>query len=225
MSVVSLARTAGVTGESSKSRSRNVSAWFELADMSMMSTCAWRVISRIWSRYSSSVLNRTSPAWSSGDFPGAPSPVAMSASLASARMNSRQLGSAWIAASLRSSDLIISAASPAVAVPQAGDGHPRPASEVPRSSRAHRHADLPWARGLWRSRSCHRRRVGLAGRLGVALQHLVDRLAEDLSRVLQRRDLLGPDLDLELGLHSPAADDGRDRDADVAHAVDAADER
>ena len=44
---MSLARTAGVTGELSNRRSRNVSAWFELADISMMSTRPDRVISRI----------------------------------------------------------------------------------------------------------------------------------------------------------------------------------
>ena len=49
---------------------------------------------------------------------------AMSASLASARMNSRQFGSAWIAASLRSSDLSIAA--PARL---ARDRHPRAAAD------------------------------------------------------------------------------------------------
>ena len=93
MSVVSLARTAGVTGESSKSRSTNESAKFELADMSMMSTRPERVINRICSRYSSSVRKRSSPECISGEEPGAPIPSAMSASLASAMMNSRQPGS------------------------------------------------------------------------------------------------------------------------------------
>ena len=50
------------------------------------------------------------------------SPSAMSASLASARMNSRQFASAWIAASLRSSDLIISATSACLALAQTRDG-------------------------------------------------------------------------------------------------------
>ena len=50
MSVVSLARTAGVTGESSNSRSWIVRTSLVLARMSMMSTSPWRTISRIWSR-------------------------------------------------------------------------------------------------------------------------------------------------------------------------------
>src|SRR5262245_57332230 len=103
----------------------------------------------------------------------------MSASLASARMNSRQFaGSAWIAASLRSSDLIILPASPAVAVAEARDGHPRPAAQVSRSPRAHRHAHRAGAGGLLRGRARRRFLVGLSGGLGVALQDLVDRFAE-----------------------------------------------
>jgi hypothetical protein len=50
MSVVSLARTAGVTGESSNSRSLIVSTSLVEQLMSMMSTRPWRVTSRIWSR-------------------------------------------------------------------------------------------------------------------------------------------------------------------------------
>ena len=135
---MSLARTAGVTGELSNSRSRKVSAWLELADISMMSTRPDRVISRIWSRYSSSVLKRTSPACISGERPAAPRPRAMSASLASAMMNSRQLGSAWIAASLRSSDFSMMSAPP---VPLSGDGDARAARRRRCRRPTHRHPD------------------------------------------------------------------------------------
>ena len=135
---------------------------------------------------------------------------AMSASLASARMNSRQLGSAWIAASLRSSDLIISRPPRPLPWPRPEMVTRDPPAEVARSSRAHRHPHRP--RGSRRSFEAGRAAgagVGLAGRLGVALEDLVDRLAEHLGRVLQRRDFLGPELDLELGLDALAADDGR----------------
>ena len=62
MSVVSLARTAGVTWLLSNSRSLIVSTSFELALISMMSTSPWATISRISWRYSSSVRKRASPA-------------------------------------------------------------------------------------------------------------------------------------------------------------------
>jgi hypothetical protein len=47
MSVVSFARTAGVTAESTNIRSLIVSASLVLADISMMSTSPWRTTSRI----------------------------------------------------------------------------------------------------------------------------------------------------------------------------------
>ncbi len=87
-SLVSLARAAGVTWLFSNSRSPIVSTSLLLADMSMMSTRPCSVIWRMLSRYSASVRIRTSPACISGERPGAPMPNAMSASLASARMNS-----------------------------------------------------------------------------------------------------------------------------------------
>ena len=62
MSVVSLARTAGVTWLLSNSRSLIVSTSFELALISMMSTSPWATISRISWRNSSSVRKRASPA-------------------------------------------------------------------------------------------------------------------------------------------------------------------
>ena len=62
MSVVSLARTAGVTWLLSNSRSSIVSTSLELALISMMSTSPWATISRISWRYSSSVRKRASPA-------------------------------------------------------------------------------------------------------------------------------------------------------------------
>ncbi len=76
------------------------------------------------------------------------------------------------------------------------------------------------ARGS-RRRGCERS----AGRLGIALVDRVDRLAQDLGRVLQRRGLLGPELDLELAFHPLAPDDGRDRQADVADPVWPVDQR
>ena len=63
------------------------------------------------------------------------------------------------------------------------------------------------------------------GGVRVRLEDLVDRLAEDLRRVLERRDLLRPERDLELRLDALAADDRRHRDADVADAVGAVHER
>ena len=62
MSVVSLARTAGVTWLLSNSRSWIVSTSLVLALISMMSTSPWATISRISWRYSSSVRKRASPA-------------------------------------------------------------------------------------------------------------------------------------------------------------------
>src|SRR4051794_3024713 len=220
MSVVSLARTAGVTGEPSKRRSRMVSAWFELADISMMSTRPWRVISRICSRYSSSVLDRTSPGCASGERPGAPMPNAMSASLASARRNSRQPGSARIVASFRSSDLSIPAPAPL-----SRDRHPGRAGGVPVATAPgpHRHPDRPG--GVRRCGGRGRLRGGGLRRGGILLQDLVDRLAEHLARALEERDFPGEELDLELRLDPLAADDRRDREADVADAIGAVDER
>src|SRR5688572_7221969 len=84
MSVVSFARAAGVMWLLSNSRSRIVSTSDVLADISMMSTSPWRTISRIWSRYSASERGRPV----TGSLPVAASPVAMSASFASARMKS-----------------------------------------------------------------------------------------------------------------------------------------
>ena len=104
--------------------------------MSMMSTRPDRVISLICSRYSSSVRKRTSPECISGDWPGAPMPSAMSASLASAMMNSRQPGSAWIAASLVSRDFFMTLPV-SFALPRDGDARmPRRAVAA---CRAHGH--------------------------------------------------------------------------------------
>src|SRR5262249_32647509 len=152
--------------------------------------------------YSSSVLKRTSPACSSGDCPGAPRPRAMSASLASARMNSLQSGFAWIAASLRSSDLSISA--PPAPLP--GDRHA--GGTLPRSisAGAQRHPGTIRRRG---GRAGRRDNGRLLPRLGVRLEHLVDRVAEDRRRVLERGDFLRPEVDFELRLDAIAADDRR----------------
>src|SRR4051812_44622217 len=87
MSVVSLARTAGVTRLEPKRRSWMVRTSDVLADMSMMSTRPWRTTWRIWSRYSAS--ERALPV--TGSLPVAAKPAAMSASLASARMKSLAL--------------------------------------------------------------------------------------------------------------------------------------
>src|SRR5687768_3015032 len=104
MSVVSFARAAGVMAELSNSRSSIVSTSDVEADISMMSTIPCRTISRIWSRYSAS--ERTFPVRAS--LPGAARPAAMSASFASARMKSfAPCGSAWMLASLVSSDFCI----------------------------------------------------------------------------------------------------------------------
>ena len=147
----------------------------------------------------------------------------MSASLASARMNSRQFGSAWIAASLRSSDLIISAASaPAVALAQTRRSVTRdrrraelPSPPAPIVTRTGRRAG-GGLRGRGRSLAP---RPGLPAALGLLLRTWSIVSRSTWRRVLERRDFLGPELDLELGLDPLAADDGRHRDADVAHAV------
>ena len=76
----------------SNSRSWIVSTSLELALISMMSTSPCWTISRISWRYSCSVRKRASWPWCSGLRPGADRPKAMSASLASARMKSRQDG-------------------------------------------------------------------------------------------------------------------------------------
>ena len=136
-----------------------------------------------------------------GRRPGAPRPSAMSASLASAMMNSRQLGSAWIAASLRSSDFSMASALP-LPCPEIGDA--RAARRVAiAAAGAHRHPDRARCRARI-GRDFRRRptapacRLGLAGRLGIALVDRFDRFAQDLGRMLERRDFLGPELDLEL---------------------------
>ena len=117
----------------------------------------------------------------------------MSASLASARMNSRQpCGSAWIAASLRSSDLIISVRPSAVAVAKPGDRH----SRACRRRRCRRRRPSSPGRRPWPSRCSAGRGPALADDRpcrrpsGLRLEHLVDRLAEHLRRVLERRTLL-----------------------------------
>src|SRR4051812_39429170 len=124
----------------------------------------------------------------------------MSASLASARMNSRHEGLAWIAASFRSSDLTTSA-------PLTRDGDPGLAARAVAAPRAHRHPD---ARAVPRRlRGGRLRDDGALARGGVRLEDLVDRAAEDLTRVLQGRDFLRPELDLELSLDArPAQDRG-----------------
>ncbi len=66
---------------------------------------------------------------------------------------------------------------------------------------------------------------GPAGRPGIGLEDRLDRLAQDLGRVLEGRGLLGPELDLELAFHALAPDHGGDRKADVADAVGAVDQR
>src|SRR4051794_22931629 len=101
-------------------------------------------------------------------------PNAMSASLASARMNSREPAFAWIAASFRSSDL-----STAAPVRLARDGAPRAAAvtvAVAGAPRAHRHLHRPVSR-----RGCGRLGLGPPlGGLRVLLEDLVDRLAKHL---------------------------------------------
>src|SRR5205823_10209113 len=100
-------------------------------------------------------------------------------------------------------------------------GTPRP---ITLTAGTHRHPHrAAVGRRLRRGRFWLRR--GRGRRAGVALEDLVDRLAEDLPRVLERGDLLRPELDLKLCLDPPAADDRRDRQADVADAVGAGDER
>ena len=167
--------------------------------MSMMSTSPDRVISLICSRYSSSVRKRTSPACISGDWPGAPMPSAMSASLASAMMNSRQPGSAWIAASLVSRDFFM-ALPVSFALPRDGD------ARMPRSSRCRRLSRWSPAAGDVPN-GCGARRLppgaappcaGLAAAFLLLFVDGVDRFAEDLGRVLEGRRLLGPELDLEM---------------------------
>ena len=81
-----------------------------LADINTMSTiCLPDHLADLLLDIAASVLNRNSPSCRSGDRPGAPTPNAMSASLASAMMNSFDpCGSAWIERSLRSSDFSMS---------------------------------------------------------------------------------------------------------------------
>ena len=86
--MVSLARTAGVTGLSSKDSSLEVRISLVLADISTMSTRPCAVISSICSRYSPRLRKRGLSVPFAGDIPVAPIPRAMSASLASARMKS-----------------------------------------------------------------------------------------------------------------------------------------
>src|SRR4051794_9954481 len=131
----------------------------------MMSTTPCLTMARICSRYSSRVLKRTSPECASGDWPGEPMPKAMSASLASARVNSRQDdGFAWIAASLRSRVLTTSA-------PLARDRDPGLAARGSSAAGAHRHPHAgPIPRRL--GGGLGERRP--PGGVGVGLQDLVD---------------------------------------------------
>ena len=101
---MSLARTAGVTGELSNSRSRKVK---RVVGAGRHQHDVDQARPRDQPHLVAIFLERLEADLAGvhlGRAPGAPRPSAMSASLASAMMNSRQPGSAWIAASLRSSD-------------------------------------------------------------------------------------------------------------------------
>src|SRR5450759_4250462 len=106
MSVASLARTTGVTGEPSSTRSRASCSPLD-AEVSMMSTDSSRTRAVIASKYSWRERRRGG-VWS-GAMPAAATPKAMSASLASAMMKSSCVyPPAKIVASLRSSAFMVS---------------------------------------------------------------------------------------------------------------------
>src|SRR5665647_2149073 len=106
MSVASLARTTGVTGEPSSTRSRASCSPLD-AEVSMMSTDSSRTRAVIASKYSWRERRRGG-VWP-GAMPAAATPKAMSASLASAMMKSSCVyPPAKIVASLRSSAFMVS---------------------------------------------------------------------------------------------------------------------
>src|SRR5690348_16242952 len=213
MSVVSLARAAGVTGLLSKIRLWIVSTSLVLADMSMMSTRPWATTCSMRARYSARLRKRSSPLWASGDRPGAPMARAMSASLASARMKSLQpCGSAWVRASLTSSDFVTIAGLSAC---RAASG-PRRLLGAPRPRRAR---DRPAIPGGDRVAARRRGRARLRPHLADARLDLVDDLAQHPGRLLDAEPLLRRQRQLDLLPGPAAADHRRHRQAHVADAV------
>ena len=195
------------------------SAWFELADISMISTSPDRVISRIWSRYSSSVLNRTSPECISGERPGAPKPERHVGvlgvgddELAAARIGV-DCGELAVEGLLHGSQRFPWLCPETVTRDDPCEPLPPPAPIVTRTARA--------GAGLTSAFAAlgHARRSGLARGLGVTLVDRFDGFTQDLGRMLQRRGFFRPELDLELAFDPFAADHRRDRDANIADAV------